>query len=150
MQKRPLSSSTLPLPAAALPALPFQTQVDTDPVRGEDADLTHAHPWAEGRWWSGPPLGRGHLCGGGEGGTVLGNQDLSAENLTLQFVKAPPARAHSSLATLRLLSPHTLRWIWKGLLRPFPRVWGEDQTRPQSSHGPLVDSRLQTSVLRCV
>lgn len=49
MQKGPLPSSTLPLPAAVLPALLFQTEEDTDPVGQEDADLTDARPWAEGR-----------------------------------------------------------------------------------------------------
>ena len=49
MQKGPLPSSTLPLPAAVLPALLFQTEEDTDPVGQEDADLTDAWPWADGR-----------------------------------------------------------------------------------------------------
>lgn len=48
MQKGPLPSSTPPLPAAALPSPLFQTEVDTDPMGWEDADLTHVHPWAEG------------------------------------------------------------------------------------------------------
>lgn len=78
-----------------------------------------------------------------------GRIDLHTEGRTVQFREGRPAGGASSLAILRLLSPHALRWIWKGLLRPgFPESRVRTSPRPQSSHGQRTwIPQLQTSVL---
>ena len=97
-------------------------------------------PGLKGDGGADPPLGRGHLSGGGEVDRPGEPGLICALRTALYSLRRPPRpgtlKPRNPLPSLPSRSTADLE-------RPsearFPRVWSEDQPRPQSSHGQRVD-----------